>query len=740
MRTWRDLVGALVFPRVRLADSDGMTGAGDWPGQRAGVEPGTGPERQWDVALSFAGAQRDYVDQVANALRARGVRCFYDADEQIELWGKYLAEELPAIYGEQAAAVVVFVSAEYAAQDWPRLERRAALARAVRERQEYVLPARFDDTPLPGLLSDLVAVDLRGRTPEQCAAMIAAKLVSLAVTGGSDGPRVLAGPPPAGRPLAEMNDPFALEVHRPVQPEDLSPGGLPELPAYMPREHDQLLAQVVRATAGGSSGIAVLVGGSSTGKTRACWEALGLLRNQDPPWRLWHPIDPTRPDAALRELPNIGPRTVVWLNEAQFYLDVAEARLGERVAAGLRELMRDRARAPVLVLATLWPQYWEALTVRPPGGSSDPRAQARELLAGHDITVPTAFTSAQMGRLAESGDARLMLAARLAEEGEVIQFLAGAPELLARYRNADATAKALIQAAMDARRLGTGVGLPHAFLETAAPGYLTGGQWDALGEDWLEQALVYTAIPAKGTRGPLTHIRPRPAASRAARSGSRDSGEQSAGGPGGVPGGLLYRLADYLDQYGRQHRKGQIPPPEFWAAAAAHALPTDQAALGAAAHALGLFRDTAQLYKNAISHGDPYPATGLLNVFEDVHPADRHPANWVVTHVAVHDPTPVSSLFPQLRRVGTEEDVITLADRAAKHASLTDPEGVAKLLERLQEAGASEQVAKLLDRDPAAQVAIDDVYDVIDLLNVLIKAGSQQQAHRLVYRATIYRP
>jgi hypothetical protein len=43
------------------------------------------------------------------------VRCFYDADEEIELWGKYLAEELPAIDGRQAAAVVVFVSADCAA-------------------------------------------------------------------------------------------------------------------------------------------------------------------------------------------------------------------------------------------------------------------------------------------------------------------------------------------------------------------------------------------------------------------------------------------------------------------------------------------------------------------------------------------------------------------------------------------------------------------------------------------------
>ena len=50
----------------------------------------------------------------------------------------------------------------------------------------------------------------------------------------------------------------------------------------------------------------------------------------------------------------------------------------------------------------------------------------------------------------------------------------------------------------------------------------------------------------------------------------------------------LYRLADYLDQHGRQYRKGQIPSSEFWAAAAAHALPADQAALGDAAHARGL--------------------------------------------------------------------------------------------------------------------------------------------------------
>jgi hypothetical protein len=241
------------------------------------------------------------------------------------------------------------------------VERRAVLARAVRERREYVLPARFDDTVLPGLLDDVVAVDLRRHTPERFADLVAAKLASLAAASPG-GPRVPAGPPPAGRLLAQVSDPFALEVHRPVQPEGAATG-LPELTAYAPREHDEALGRVVRAAAAGRSGIAALVGGSSTGKTRACWEALGLLRDQDPAWRLWHPIDPSRPDAALAELPRIGPWTVVWLNEAQFYLD-ADGGLGERVAAGLRELLRDPAWAPVLVLATLWPGFWDTLTAR----------------------------------------------------------------------------------------------------------------------------------------------------------------------------------------------------------------------------------------------------------------------------------------------------------------------------------------------------------------------------------------
>jgi uncharacterized protein YidB (DUF937 family) len=677
------------------------------------------------VALSFAGAQRDYVSQVAAALKARGVRCFYDEDEQIGLWGTHLAEELPRIYTQESAAVVVFISTEYVGREWTRLERRAALARAVAEAGVYVLPARFDDSDLPGLLPDVVTIDLRRYTPEQFAGLVAEK-----VTGPAGGPRAGVGPAAVGWPLTEVTDPFALEVHRPVQHED-APTGLPELPPYVPREHDQLLAHVVRAAAVGRSGIAVLVGGSSTGKTRACWEALGLLRNQDPPWRLWHPIDPTRPDAALAELPRTGPRTVVWLNEAQFYLQAADGGIGERVAAGLRELLRDPVRAPVLALATLWPGFWNGLTTRPGVGAPDPHAQARELLAGHDIIVPAAFTPAQAARLAGAGDARLALAARLATDGQVTQFLAGAPELLARYRNAPPAAAALITAAMDARRLGMGAGLLHAFLEHAALGYLADAEWDALGEDWLEQALAYAAVPCKGARGPLTRTRPRPAASRAPRSGSRDKGKQQAGDPGGP----RYRLADYLDQHGRTDREDQIPPPEFWAAAAAHVGPADQAVLGDAADDRGLYRDATQLHKNAAASGNLDAALYLSRDLPDCLRADPRPAHWAAAHVSLNNLGGVARLLRRLREAGAAEQAAELAGRAAARVSLDDPGSVASLLADFREAAAAEQAVVLLARDPAIHASPDNPYGVARLLYELRKAAAAEQAAELADRA-----
>jgi uncharacterized protein YidB (DUF937 family) len=528
---------------------------------------------------------------------------------------------------------------------------------------------------------------------------------------------------PAGRLLAEVTDPFTLEVHRPVQVEVPLPE-LPVLPTYVPRQHDQELAEVVQAAAKGVSGIAVLVGGSSTGKTRACWEALKPLREQPDDWRLWHPIDPSRPEAALRELASIGPRTVIWLNEAQFYLDSSANGLGERVAAGLRELLRDPTRAPMLVLATMWPQFWDQLTTRPPAGADDPHAQARELLAARDIAVPTAFTASQLPLLGAAGDPRLSQAGEAAEDGRVIQFLAGAPELITRYRNASAPAKAAIDAAMDARRLGMGIMLPLAFLEMAAPGYLTDTEWDTLTEDWLELALAYTAAPCKGARGPLTRIRPRTTESAPAR-------------------GVAYRLADFLDQQGRHARRRQVPPASFWTAAIRFAEPRDLAALASAAEARGLLRYAAHLRKHATGLGDAAQGAALFTRWHSLNPhsSDPAPAQWVTAHVSTDDPGGIADLLRILRKAGADEQVAAvLARDPAARVSLEDPDNVAKLLRALRKAGADEQVAALLARDPAAHVSLEDPFYIAGLLKALRKAGAHNQTAALARRAATQAP
>jgi hypothetical protein len=48
---------------------------------------------EYHVALSFAGEDREYVDQVAGHLRRLGVNVFYDKYEQVDLWSKDLGQK-----------------------------------------------------------------------------------------------------------------------------------------------------------------------------------------------------------------------------------------------------------------------------------------------------------------------------------------------------------------------------------------------------------------------------------------------------------------------------------------------------------------------------------------------------------------------------------------------------------------------------------------------------------------------
>jgi hypothetical protein len=139
--------------------------------------PSHGFTETFDVCLSFAGEQRDYVERIATALKEASLHVFYDQDEDIaaQLWGTDLPEVLDYVYREGSRFCVMFISVDYAEKAWTRHERRSALARAVQE-DDYVLPARFDDTQLPGLRPTVGYLDLREIAPATLVDFILKKL------------------------------------------------------------------------------------------------------------------------------------------------------------------------------------------------------------------------------------------------------------------------------------------------------------------------------------------------------------------------------------------------------------------------------------------------------------------------------------------------------------------------------------------------------------------------------------
>ena len=131
---------------------------------------------EYDVTLSYAGEDRHYVKEVAEILRDSGIKVFYDEFEEANIWGKNLHTHLQNIYRDQARYTIMFCSKNYADKLWTTHERKCAQERAFREHSEYILPARFDNTDIPGLPETTGKINLRDKTPYELCLIIGKKL------------------------------------------------------------------------------------------------------------------------------------------------------------------------------------------------------------------------------------------------------------------------------------------------------------------------------------------------------------------------------------------------------------------------------------------------------------------------------------------------------------------------------------------------------------------------------------
>ena len=75
----------------------------------------------------------------------------------------------------------MFISQHYSKKMWTRRERISAQSRALSENVEYILPARFDDTEVPGLEETTHYMDLRKLTPIEFAEKIIKKLSTVEI-------------------------------------------------------------------------------------------------------------------------------------------------------------------------------------------------------------------------------------------------------------------------------------------------------------------------------------------------------------------------------------------------------------------------------------------------------------------------------------------------------------------------------------------------------------------------------
>lgn len=130
----------------------------------------------YDVCLSFAGEDRKYVRAVAESLKSHGVRIFFDDYAQVDIWGKDLYVHLDEIYRNTARYCVLFASKHYAKKVWTNHERQSAQARAIKQQAEYILPAKFDSTDIPGLRPTVGYIDLRKTGPTKLAELIIEKI------------------------------------------------------------------------------------------------------------------------------------------------------------------------------------------------------------------------------------------------------------------------------------------------------------------------------------------------------------------------------------------------------------------------------------------------------------------------------------------------------------------------------------------------------------------------------------
>ncbi len=372
-----------------------------------------------------------------------------------------------------------------------------------------------------------------------------------------------------------------------------------DLPVFVDRDKGhEITSRLRRAREDG--GFLVLVGDSSVGKTRLLYQT---ARDILPDFAV---LAPDLGDGdlvnSIAEATFPLPKLIVWLDELQRYLDGPYLTPGSTpiTATAVRHLLG--APTPVVVLGAMWPKHATQLRATEPdphtGGQRLRYPRAADILGDGRIGQETLSTFSGTERQAAAKLSRddPRLATALADSHyNVTEVLAGAPQLIARYEQASEEQQAVLNAAIDARRLGIQAPLTDTLLRAAARGYLSTLH---SGDAWLPPALTEL------TR----HDRPRDHATAPLILVLNEHKTKILG----------YTVADYLLQHASRARRSARVPASTWDAALSYIRdPADAVSLAESAEDRLLYCYAVPLYRHAADAGGEYAARRLAGLLAE---------------------------------------------------------------------------------------------------------------------------
>lgn len=129
----------------------------------------------WDVFLSYAAEDTEWVKLLANKLKSLHLRVFDPYSTPPEFWGQSRDEIITTIFPATCPTVFILLSGAYTASVQSTHELAIILEAALGKERSLVLPAHLDDSPIPEPIRSVAILDARSTSPEAVAERVEAK-------------------------------------------------------------------------------------------------------------------------------------------------------------------------------------------------------------------------------------------------------------------------------------------------------------------------------------------------------------------------------------------------------------------------------------------------------------------------------------------------------------------------------------------------------------------------------------